>query len=162
MARYIPSYFDIRELVYPEFYEANKARGELMFMAFDARALDTLDRLRAKYGPLTVNTWHLNGTRELSGLRPMDSDTGAALSQHKFGRAFDCLFRSTSPDTVRQELKEWDAKIMALPESQRREARRGHRFEFITRIEEFPGMSWFHFDTGNHDVVRSGVKIVGK
>lgn len=145
---YVTKFFRIEELVSPEFFQEYKARGEVMFMAFDARALATLDRLRARFGPVTVNDWLWGGQFRLSGLRPLGSGVGAALSQHVFGRAFDCKFRQARAAEVRAELL---AGKLRGP---------GEAFEFITRIEDFPGMSWFHFDTGNHDPAQGGVRVV--
>lgn len=157
---YIPRHFRIEELVYPEFHARFRARGDEMFMAFDERALVTLDRLRERYGPVTVNTWHacrdpLNA-RRMSGLRPMGGAVGAELSQHIYGRAFDCLFVRVTADQVREDMRNFGA----MGAGTRRNV--ANQFEFISRIEEFPGMSWFHFDTGPHDVGRLGVKVVGR
>ncbi len=145
---YIPRYFRIEELVYPEFYEQFQHRGEdYMWLAFDARVLQTADRLRERYGPMTVNNWLWGGSRTESGLRAMDTSTGAALSQHKFGRALDCIFHDCTADEVRADMKKWGVYA---------------EFRLITCIEEFPGMSWFHFDVRNRDTDKYGVKVVGK
>lgn len=144
---YTTKHFRIEELVSPEFFAAFRLRGPAMFMAFDLRALATLDRLRERFGPITVNDWLWGGKFTLSGLRPMGSGTGAALSQHIFGRAFDCKFRQAHADEVRAELK--SGRLRG----------RGEVFEFVARIEEFPGMGWLHFDTGNHDPA-TGVLVV--
>ena len=145
---YATRHFRIEELVWPEFHAEYKARGDTLFMAFDARALGTLDRLRQRYGPLVVNDWLWGGEFRLSGLRPLHSGVGAALSQHVFGRAFDCKFRQASPAEVRAEVR---AGKLRGP---------GEAFEHVARIEDFPGMGWFHFDTGNHDTARDGVRVV--
>lgn len=145
---YKPRFFRIEELVWPEFHEQRQRRGDALFMAFDARAPLTLDRLRERYGPLVVNDWLWGGEFTLSGLRPFGSGVGAALSQHIFGRAFDCKFRQVEAGEVRAELLA----------GRRRGA--GETFEHVARIEAFPGMGWFHFDTGNHDAARDGVLVV--
>jgi len=145
---YLTRHFRIEELVWPEFHAEYKARGATMFMAFDPRALLTLDRLRKRFGPLTVNDWLWGGAFRLSGLRPPGSGTGAALSQHIFGRAFDCKFRNVTAAEVRAELR---AGALRGP---------GQVFEHVARVEDFPGMGWFHFDTGNHDAARDGVLVV--
>lgn len=156
---YTPKHFRIEELVWPEFFRLHQARGADMLMAFDERALITLDRLRERYGPVTVNNWadcrDPRNARTMSGLRPLGGPVGAALSQHCFGRAFDCVFVRVTADQVRADMEEAGG---FMPGG----ALRPGPFEFITRIEEFPGMSWFHFDTGPHDVARLGVKVVGR
>jgi hypothetical protein len=142
---YTPEHFRIEELVGPEFHQVNKARGAMMFMAFDQLALVTLDRLRKRYGPIVVNNWQAGGTFKESGLREMGTGTGAALSQHKFGRAFDCKFRNITPAEV------W-AELQASPNLS--------CFEFIQRIEAGAGMTWFHFDTGGHDRYDMAIQVV--
>ncbi len=139
-----PRFFTLQELVPPELFQQH---GERLWLCFDARALITLDRLRERYGPIVVNNWHAGGDFTLSGLRPMDSTVGATLSQHKFGRAFDCKFTQADPAEVRQA-------IIADPDAE--------AFKHITRLEDFPGMSWVHFDTGNHDKARLGLRVVGR
>lgn len=145
---YKPRFFRIEELVWPEFHAEFQARGDTLFMAFDARALATLDRLRERYGPLVVNDWQWGGEFRLSGLRPLGSGVGAALSQHVFGRAFDCKFQQVRAAEVRAEVL---GGRFRGP---------GEVFEHVARIEDFPGMGWFHFDTGNHDAARDGVRVV--
>lgn len=152
---YIPRFFSIEELVHPDVYEKHKERGDRLFMAFDPRALITLDRLRDRYGPTLVNTWHMGGEFQLSGLRPMDSGTGVSLSQHIFGRAFDCKFKYVTAQEVRSDMR--DVGCMSPQSEDLPKA-----FQYIARIEDFPNMNWFHFDTGNHDFIAKGVKVFGK
>jgi hypothetical protein len=142
---YKPRFFLLEELAYPGLFEAFPDAGERLWICFDPRALLTLDRMRERYGPIIVNNWKSGGDFSLSGLRPMDSRVGAALSQHKFGRAFDCKFRRADPAEVRGD-------ILSRPWSE--------AFEHITRIEDFQGMGWVHFDVANHDKKRWGIKVV--
>ncbi|MBI9113281.1 peptidase M15 [Maridesulfovibrio ferrireducens] len=151
---YKTNHFRIEELVSPEFYEANKSRGELMWLAFDARVLITLDLLRKVYGPLTVNDWLWGGPFKYSGLRSMDCEEGAALSQHKFGRAADAKFKNVTADEVRNDMRK---KGLLAPENKWSGSR---CFDSITCIEETPNMSWFHFDVRNWDAVQYGVRVV--
>ncbi|MGX7949599.1 peptidase M15 [Oleidesulfovibrio alaskensis] len=146
MRCYTPRHFRIEELVPPQMAAHSRAavRRNLL-MLFDMDALRTLDLLRRRYGPVTVNTWHAGGNRTLSGWRPWDCATGAALSQHKYGRAFDCLFRDATPQEVRHDL-------LLRPDDE--------EFRAIRRIEAFEGMNWFHFDTGNHDRQGHGIAVV--
>lgn len=154
---YIPEFFALHELVGPEFHAQNVSRGNQAFMAFDPYALMTLDALRRAYGPIVVNNWRAGGQFKESGLREMGTGTGAALSQHKFGRAFDCKFSRTTAAQVRADMRAAGCFSASTPRDAIPEA-----FKYITRIEEFDGMSWFHFDTGNWDVLKSGVRVVGK
>ena len=127
---YIPEYFDVRELVSPITFQQRREKSLLLL---DDRALVTLDRLRERYGVLTVNNWHLGGSREWSGLRTKESPYFSQYSQHTFGRAFDCIFKEVSANEVRQD-------IIAGYDSDQ-------DFEFINAIEL--GTSWLHFDVRN-------------
>lgn len=146
MNYYIPKHFRIEELVPPHMVQQASRAPEQLFILFDVYALQTLEALRHRYGPVTINNWHMGGSRSLSGWRPFDCSTGAPLSQHKFGRAFDCLFRDATPKEVRYDIinRQDDAA-----------------FAHINRIEAFEGMNWFHFDTGNHMRNTNGIAIIG-
>lgn len=129
------SHFRIQELVPPKVFEA---RGEKAWELIDERVLITLDRLRERYGPITVNNWHAGKEREWSGLRTPDSPYFSAASQHTFGRAADCIFHRTDAESVRHNLLA-DQDDPA--------------FELITSIEL--GVSWFHFDVRNCDRIKA-------
>lgn len=144
-APYIPRFFSLEELIYPELLQEHDGAGLAFWLTLDARALITLDRLRARYGPIIVNDWHVGGHYKHSGLRPMDCSEGAALSQHKFGRAFDCKF-------VRADVRDVIQEIITDPTQ--------GTFEHITRIEDVPGMTWLHFDVGNHDKAAAGLEVI--
>lgn len=129
--RFYPRSFDIRELVSPAIYEA---RGERAWELLDCDALVMLQQLRDTFGPCTVNNWHLGGAFKESGLREAGTSTGAAYSQHKFGRAFDCKFRDCSPQMVAEY-------IVKHPGA----------FPLLTTIEDTAFTpTWFHFDTRMH------------
>ncbi len=130
---YQTEHFTITELVSPDVYEA---RGDKAWSLLDDRALETLDQLRDKFGPITVNNWQWNGPRQWSGLRTPDSPYYSKYSQHSFGRAFDCIFSDKAAD--------------------------GPREYVLAHQDEFPhirglelGVTWFHFDVGN----RPGIDI---
>lgn len=129
----------LQELVTPGLYAA---RGERAWELLDPRALATLQQLRDKFGPCTVNNWHVGGSYKESGLREFGSTTGAAYSQHKFGRAFDCKFRNATP-------REVSTYVLA----------HGWEFPYLTVIENVAYTpTWFHFDTRLH--AREGIWIV--
>lgn len=130
---YTCEHFVIQELVPPKVYEA---RGEKAWQLLDERLLITLDRLRKRYGPMTVNNWHWGKDREWSGLRTPDSPYYSAYSQHSFGRAADCLFKNTTAEAVRQD-------ILNHPEDE--------DFALIGSVELDVG--WLHFDVRNCDRV---------
>lgn len=70
----------------------------------DERLLITLDRLRERYGSMTVNNWYWGKDREWSGLRTRGSPYFSDFSQHTFGRAADCLFRNHTAEQVGQDI----------------------------------------------------------
>lgn len=121
-------FFQIYELVPKALYEHFKSSPHILWGMFDEKALTTLVALRQKFGPLTINDWYWGGNFQYSGFRPFNCTVGADLSQHKLGNAFDCKFKETTAQAVRDYIKD-------------------HPFEFehITHIEG--DVDWFHFDT---------------
>jgi len=130
-------YFDIAELVPPEIHIAatTKAEKRRLWMLFDPIALLTLDNLRRRYGVCIVNNWGSGGPLKYRGFRPPGCDVGAAWSQHRFGRAFDCSFPLPAR-SVRVDLLSMDYTY-----------RRDNGLQHIRRIET--GVAWLHFDLGN-------------
>ena len=122
-------HFIIQELVDPDTYAK---RGDRGWQLLDDRVLITLDRLRERYGSMTVNNWKWGGDRKWSGLRTVDSPWFSTYSQHTFGRAADCIFKTVTAEDVRQD-------ILANPDDP--------TFELINSIEL--GVSWLHFDVRN-------------
>jgi len=146
-------HFRVEELVPEELFERFRSKPHRLWQLLDVRALITLDELRERFGSITVNNWLWGGSFDLSGLRPWITSTGAEFSQHKFGRGFDCKFKDVAAEEVRRELMELDTQGRQFGQP---------CFAHITCIEDFPGMSWFHFDTRNHDVGKLGLLVVGK
>lgn len=54
--------------------------------------------------PVVINNWANGGQYKESGHRRPESETGAELSQHKRGSAFDCRIVGMHPDEVRTEI----------------------------------------------------------
>jgi len=135
---YRPKHFKLEELVDPELF---KALGERCWELLDEDALQMLDCIRERFGPVVVNNWHTNGssfTNQIyrhSGLRRMDSKIGSSRSQHKWGKAFDCKFEDYEPHQVFNY-------IVDHPED----------FPLITRLENVKHTpTWLHFDTKETD-----------
>jgi hypothetical protein len=126
-------YFKIYELVPRQVYHD---RGEKAWELLDERVLITLDQLRRKYGPMTVNNYEAGGDREWSGLRTKESPFYSPYSQHTFGRAADCLFSHASVDEVRKE-------ILRYPQE----------YAFIHSLEL--DVNWLHFDVRNCDRIKT-------
>lgn len=136
---YRPRYFDLHELVCPEIFEA---RGQRAWELLDVYALITLDQLRERFGPMTVNDWYWGGQFKYSGLRPFTGGVGAEYSQHRFGRAFDLKPKDTTPQEMFTYIVERQDKFPHL--------------RVLENIEATP--TWLHFDVRNH--TRSGIWIV--
>ena len=128
-------HFAIHELVPPRVYAD---RGELAWELLDERLLISLDLLRKRFGPMTVNNYYWGKDREWSGLRTSDSPFYSPYSQHSFGRAADCLFRDKTAEEVRKE-------IINNPNNE--------DFELIGSVEL--GVSWLHFDVRNCDRIKT-------
>ncbi|MCD4818645.1 MAG: hypothetical protein K8S23_08125 [Candidatus Cloacimonetes bacterium] len=124
---YSCKYFKIEELV-----PKNIARkyGERAWQFLDERALITLDILREKFGKIKINDYLFGGSNQYRGFRPPNCTIGADLSQHRFGRAFDCIFLEVDVEVVR-------TFILENPDE----------FSFINALEL--DVSWLHFDTRN-------------
>jgi len=105
--------FSLQEFVPPEIW---RQFGEQSKWFLDPRMLDLAQFYRDFFGkPVYVNTWAVDwlGTNfGLRGLRPLDSDTGARWSQHKFGRAFDCNVKGMDPDEVRGAIRDNENTFM--------------------------------------------------
>lgn len=126
---YIPTFFAAHELVPETVY---MYRGDRSWELLDDRLLITLDALREQFGPITVNNYMWGGDREWAGLRTANSPYGTEYSQHRFGRAADCIFTKNSVDTVRDY-------ILGHPDA----------FPYINSVEL--ETSWLHFDVRNCD-----------
>ena len=122
-------HFAIEELVPPQ---VAADRGQRAWQLLDPRALVTQDRLRERYGRMTVNNYKFGGDRQWSGLRTPDSPWYRTYSQHSFGRAFDNIFSDVTVDEVRED-------ILANPDDK--------TFEYIMRVEM--KTSWLHYDVAN-------------
>lgn len=121
--QYVPNYFEWHELVPSKEYQP------YWLYIIDPRLLITLDAMRIYYGvPITVNNWYWGGQYSLSGLRPMDTKTGAKYSMHKFGKAADIKVKGIDAETVRNDI-------------------RNGIFMLVTCIEK--DVSWCHIDFRN-------------
>ena len=128
-------HFSIHEFVPPNVFNQ---RQEKAWELLDERLLISLDKLRERYGLITVNNYYWGKDREWSGLRTSDSPYYSPFSQHTFGRAADCLFSNISTEEVRQE-------ILANPTDP--------DFELIGSVEL--GVSWLHFDVRNSHRIKT-------
>lgn len=125
-------HFIIQELVDRKTFTA---KGEAAWELIDSRLIETIDKLREKFGKMTINNWNWGGNREWSGLRTKESPDYSPYSQHSFGRAVDIIPTEATVDEIREYIK-------ANPEE----------FSYIKGIEE--DVSWLHIDCRNCDVLK--------
>jgi hypothetical protein len=127
-------HFKLHELVDPTTY---KVKGETAWELLDSRLLITLDRMRDKYGRMTINNWFWDGEREWSGLRTPDSPYYSTYSQHTYGRAADIIFADYTAEQVRQDI------VQSINHTHRIDK----IYEYITAVEL--NVNWLHFDVRN-------------
>ena len=82
------TYFDIEEFVPPQIFK-KYGMNSLQFIDPKIIAIATAYREFFKM-PVFINDWHKGGPYSYRGFRTPRVNLGAELSQHKFGRAFDC------------------------------------------------------------------------
>ena len=129
LLNYRPKNFQTKELVDPDTY---RKFGENSLLVMDIRMLWTIDAIRGYFEkPVYVNDYNRGGTFKYRGFRPPSCSTGASYSQHRFGRAIDFHIYGIGSAEVRKE-------IYTHPDDD--------AFKYITRMEEFDGMSWVHID----------------
>lgn len=131
MTLYIPEYFVLQEWLPKDFYDQNKGFGDKLWLMFDYRILWTYDKLRKRYGRVTMNNWLWGGHNQYRGWRPFDCPVGAKLSQHKFGRAGDGVFTMPAEE-IRQDIIKHQ---------------NDYDFKYISVIED--NVSWLHCDCRN-------------
>lgn len=102
--------------------------GPRSIIVMDWRIIKTVVSLREVFDrPVTINDWVFGGNREYSGFREPNCSIGVTFSQHRFGRAIDCLIKNTLADEVRRYVV-------------------NHRrhFPYVTAMED--GVPWVHLD----------------
>jgi len=127
-----PRYFKLEELVPQSLYYAHQENPDRLWWCLDARVLWTADKIRMRYGKLLANTWLWGGSHQERGLRLLTTQTGAILSQHKFGRALDLVPLNVTAEEIRQD-------IFAHPKLD--------EYKYIRAIEA--SVAWLHFDVRN-------------
>lgn len=140
---YKPEGFALYELLPRSFHEKYKSYEDKLWLMFDYRMLWTLSQLRKRYGTTIMNTWWWMGKHQYRGWRPWNCEVGAMLSQHKFGRAADCVFKRVTAEEVREDIK-------AQPDHP--------DFHYITCLEE--DTNWLHFDCRDWLREEHGILIV--
>ena len=148
---YTPKYVKLYELVPESYYNDIEKKGLLSkgFMIFNPLVLETIDMLREKYGPVTINNWKSGGSYQYRGFRPTNSSVGAFLSAHKFGEAMDCNFKNATASEIRKDMEKYGCFKPGFKTNYSKEA---ECFKYINRIEVYSNgveITWFHFDMAN-------------
>ena len=119
-------HFGIKELVSQRVY---MDKGESAWRFFRPTALQTLDKLRDRYGKVTCNDWAFGGSVHFRGLRLGDEYPASSwYSAHRHGCAFDAVFANATAEEVRHD-------ILARPDDE--------DFRLITELEL--DVTWLHF-----------------
>ncbi len=72
--------------------------GDASLWFIDPRLVRVVQAIRMLTGrSIAINNWHTGGAFKESGFRPASTETGASMSQHKFGRAADLKFKDLGP-----------------------------------------------------------------
>lgn len=102
--------FDVREFVPPQIWQRFKESSGWFIRP---EVIRLAQFYRDWFGAaVTVNTWPWGGPHTERGFRLPHTDTGASLSQHRFGCAFDCTIDGLSADEVRQEILSHEEAFM--------------------------------------------------
>ena len=132
MHKYECEHFAIEELCSPQVITD---KGDKAWRFFNPVALQGLDKLRKRYGKMTVNNWSYGGTRKFSGFHLKGEYNRSEYSGHRQWGAFDCLFNDVTSEEVRIDLlgeEPTENKVYPSIED----------FEEITELEY--DISWFH------------------
>lgn len=106
----ISANFYLQEFLPPDIY---KQFGDKGIQFIDPRIINLAEFYRSHFGkPVSVNTWHSGGTLKERGFRHPMSNTGGKLSQHKFGRGFDCSIEGLTAQEVYKEITDNAAKFI--------------------------------------------------
>lgn len=123
-------HFEIHQLV-PANVFARFAERSWWFI--DPKLVAVLDALRDDLGvPVVINDWYTGGRFQNSGFRAPNTTVGAAMSQHRFGRAADVKALAMKPDAVLRALNLNKEKYLALG------------LTTIENLEHTP--TWLHID----------------
>lgn len=91
--------FDLREFIPPIIYNQY---GVSSIWYIRPHLVKVAQFTRTYFGkPITINNWYKGGSFTERGFRLPDSTTGARLSQHKLGGAFDFTVEGMTPNEVR-------------------------------------------------------------
>ena len=92
------------ELVPKAYYRNNEGYASAFQRVMDQGIVQAGQWFIERWGTTYLNDWYWGGGNDSRGWRPADDPDGAALSQHKFGRALDGSPESASPVEVHVDI----------------------------------------------------------
>jgi hypothetical protein len=93
------------EYIPKELYIQYKGKENRLMWMLDKRLVESDQKLRDKFGSVTINDWWNGGDRNYSGIRLPDSPYYSFTSQHTWGRASDKIFKDAMATEVRSYIK---------------------------------------------------------
>lgn len=86
-------------------YGREDAFFAVLIRKLNPKLIEADQKLRDRFGPVTLNNWWNNGRFNERGLRVCGTTTGAQLSDHFQGNASDKVFKDVTAEEVRNEIK---------------------------------------------------------
>jgi hypothetical protein len=93
------------EYIPSELYHEFKSKPHILTGLLDRRLIMADQMLRDHFGPVTINNWWDEGSRNWSGIRTESSSYYSYTSQHTWGRASDKIFKDVTAQEVREYIK---------------------------------------------------------
>ena len=94
--------FILEEFIDPETF---KKWGDKSIYFLDKKIISIAQFIRDRFKlGVTINNWHAGGNLQHRGFRPPACTVGAALSQHRFGRALDCNVAGIFPRDLAKDI----------------------------------------------------------
>lgn len=130
----VSEHFTLEEFINPETFK--REQGNSLYL-IDKKLIAIAEFIRTKTGlPVTINDWHRGGDFKESGLRDVNTKTGAPKSVHKLGKAID------------NKIKGWGGKEWY--EFVKKNAKALYDLG-LRRIEDRKiATTWCHMDTKEH------------
>ena len=97
--------FWLDEYIPKELYLQYIGREHILIGLLDERLIQADQKLRNKFGAVTINNWWHGGVRNWSGIRTSDSPYYSFTSQHTWGRASDKIFSKVTAEEVRAYIR---------------------------------------------------------
>lgn len=70
----------------------------------DQRIITYCEFMRERFGVAYANNWYWHGKQDSRGFRADDDADGGTMSQHRYGRAVDLVFKLVAAEEVRNDI----------------------------------------------------------